>query len=97
MAGSASTALTWALIFSSSAAGVPVSSGASTASADAKVDTTAPTAPSLTLGESSAKSYVSGTTLYYNAQGSNTASFTVTGTDVPSDPQIARRVTGTFD
>ena len=55
-------------------------SAASTASADAKVDTSAPSAPALTLSESSPLSYVSGTTLYYNAQGSNTASFTVDGT-----------------
>ena len=44
------------------------------------VDTSAPSAPSLSISESSALSYASGTTLYYNAQGSNTASFTVTGT-----------------
>ena len=41
-------------------------SAPSTASADAKVDTTAPSAPALTLTESSPLSYVSGTTLYYN-------------------------------
>ena len=45
-------------------------SAPSSASADAKVDTTAPSAPALTLSESSPLSYVSGTTLYYNAQGS---------------------------
>ena len=39
----------------------------------------------LTLSESSPLSFVSGTTLFYNAQGSNTASFTVDGTS--SDPQ----------
>ena len=39
-----------------------------TQTADAKVDTSAPSAPSLTLSESSALSYVSGTTLYYNPQ-----------------------------
>src|SRR2546428_6338454 len=43
-------------------------SSASSASADAKIDTTAPSAPSLTLSESSALSYINGTTLYYNAQ-----------------------------
>ncbi len=46
-------------------------SAASPASADAMVDTTAPAAPSLTLSESSALSYVAGTTLYYNPQGTN--------------------------
>src|SRR5439155_18058727 len=55
-------------------------SAASSATADAKVDTTAPGAPALTLSESSALSHVSGTTLYYNAQGSNTAPFDVSAT-----------------
>src|SRR5207237_8542526 len=36
----------------------------------AKVDTTAPSAPSVTLAESSPLEYTSGTTFYYNAQGS---------------------------
>src|SRR5205807_972470 len=55
-------------------------SAPSAASADAKVDTTAPSAPGLTIDESSALSYASGTTLYYNPQGSNSGTFTVTGT-----------------
>src|SRR2546428_7340029 len=59
-------------------------SSASSASADAKVDTSAPSAPSLTLSESSSLSYVNGTTLYYNAQGSNTDAFTVAGTSSDS-------------
>ncbi len=41
------------------------------------VDISAPSAPSLTISESSPLSHVSGTTLYYNAQGANSASFTV--------------------
>src|SRR5581483_8588271 len=48
-------------------------SAASANSADAKIDTTAPGAPSLAVSESSGLEYVSGTTLYYNPQGSNTA------------------------
>ena len=52
---------------------------------DAKVDTSAPGAPSLTLSESSVLSYVSGSTLYYNAQGSNAATFDVSATS--SDAQ----------
>ena len=60
------------------------------ATADAKVDTTAPSAPALTLSESSALSYVSGTTLYYNAQGSNTASFTVDGTSTDAQSGIQK-------
>src|SRR5206468_995580 len=61
-----------------------------TQTADAKVDTSAPSAPSLTLSESSALSYVSGTTLYYNAQGSNSASFTVTGTSTDGQSGIQK-------
>ena len=65
-------------------------SSPSTATADAKIDTTAPSAPALTLSESSALSYVSGTTLYYNAQGSNTASFTVDGTSTDAQSGIQK-------
>src|SRR5262249_12960350 len=68
-----------------------VSNQATTAnSADAMVDTSAPSAPSLSLSESSSLSYVSGTTLYYNAQGTNTASFTVTGTSTDSQSGITK-------
>src|SRR5204862_2393329 len=56
-------------------------------SADAKVDPSAPSAPSLAPSESSSLSYASGTTLYYNAQGSNSASFTAGATS--SDAQSA--------
>src|SRR5262249_52880076 len=62
----------------------------SSSSADAKVDTTAPSAPSLTLSESSAFSSVSGTTLYYNAQGANSASFTVAGTSSDGQSDIQK-------
>src|SRR5207247_10228661 len=62
----------------------------SSSSADAKVDTSAPSAPGLTLSESSALSYISGATLYYNAQGSNTASFTVTGTSSDAQSGITK-------
>src|SRR5581483_9214527 len=40
--------------------------------------------------ESSANSYASGTTLYYNAQGSNAASFTVTGPSSDSESGIQK-------
>src|SRR5262249_11792630 len=53
-------------------------SAPSASSADAKVDTSAPTAPALTIAESSPVSSVTGSTLYYNPQGTNTAAFTVT-------------------
>ena len=65
-------------------------SSPSTASSDAKVDTTAPSTPALTLSESSPLSYVSGTTLYYNAQGTNTASFTVDGTSTDAQSGIQK-------
>ncbi len=64
-------------------------SSASAASADAKVDTTAPSTPTLTLSESSASEYASGTTLYYNPQGSNSGSFTVTATATDGGSGIA--------
>ncbi|HEY8844671.1 MAG TPA: Ig-like domain-containing protein [Gaiellaceae bacterium] len=50
-----------------------------------KVDTTSPAAPTLSLSESSPLSFLAGTTLYYNPQGSNSGSFTVDAT--ASDPQ----------
>ena len=52
----------------------------STVSADAQVDTTAPSAPSLTPTETSPLEFVSGDTLYYNPQGSNSDSFDVAAT-----------------
>ena len=57
----------------------------SAASADAKVDTTAPSAPNVSITESSAFSSVTGTTLYYNPQGSNSGTFSVGATS--SDPE----------
>src|SRR5205085_8604584 len=60
-------------------------SGASGNTADAKVDTTGPSAPSLTLSESSSLEYVSGSTLFYNPQGSNSAGFDVSATGRESD------------
>src|SRR5581483_7245263 len=62
----------------------------SSVSGTAEVDTSAPSAPSLSISESSASSYVSGTTVYYNAQGSNTASFTVTGTSSDGETGITK-------
>ena len=49
-----------------------------------KIDLTDPSAPALMIAESSPLSHVSGTTLFYNAQGTNTAAFTVTGTTCPA-------------
>src|SRR5207245_7968812 len=63
-------------------------SSPSSASADAQVDATAPGAPSLTLSESSGLEYASGTTLYYNPQGSNSASLTLDGTSADAQSGI---------
>src|SRR5205085_3317745 len=60
----------------------------SSASTNAKVDATAPSAPSLTLSESSALEYATGTTLYYDPQGSNSASFSVSATTSDSESSI---------
>ena len=54
------------------------------------LDNTAPTAPVLSLSEASPLSFVSGTTLYYNAQGANTASFTVDATSTDADSGIQK-------
>ena len=74
-------------------------SAASTATADAKIDTTAPSAPNLAVSETSAFSYATGTTLYYNPQGSNTGSFDVAATSTDAQSGIAKiafpAVTGT--
>jgi hypothetical protein len=50
-----------------------------------QVDTTAPALPALSLSESSPTESVTGTTLYYNPSGSNSASFTVGSS--PSDAE----------
>ena len=55
----------------------------------AKIDTSDPSVPDLTLSESSAFSSVSGTTLYYNPQGSNSGSFTVDATSTDAQSGIA--------
>src|SRR5205085_11926972 len=52
----------------------------SSATSSAKIDTSAPSVPAISLSESSALEYVSGSTLYYNPQGSNSASFDVAAT-----------------
>ena len=56
--------------------------------ATAKVDTTAPSAPTLTLDETSPNSYADGTTLYYNPQSTNTGCFTVTATSTDAQSGI---------
>src|SRR5205085_944959 len=48
------------------------------------------TAPLLTVSESSGVEYVSSATLYYNPQGSNTASFTVDGTSADAQSGIQK-------
>src|SRR5581483_176916 len=65
-------------------------SAASANSADAKIDTSAPGAPSLTVSESSGLEYGSGTTLYYNPQGSNSGSFTVDGSSTDAQSGIQK-------
>src|SRR5205085_7997164 len=54
-----------------------------------KVDTSAPAAPSLTLSESSSLEYATGTTLFYNPQGSNSASFGVSATSSDAQSGVA--------
>src|SRR5207244_11039904 len=49
----------------------------STSPSVVRYDSTPPTGPALTLAESSPSEHVSGTTLFYNPQGSNSGSFTV--------------------
>ena len=51
-----------------------------------QVDTTPPSAPALTLGEASPYEYATGTTLFYNPNGSNSAAFTVSGTSTDASP-----------
>ena len=55
-----------------------------------QLDNTAPPAPVLTVSEASPLSFVSGTTLYYNAQGGNTANFTVDATSSDADSGIQK-------
>src|SRR5207244_3227802 len=61
----------------------------SAASSVAQVDTSAPSAPNLTLSESSPLEYVSGATLFYNPQGSNSAGFDVSAASSDSETAIA--------
>ena len=55
----------------------------------AKVDTSAPATPSLSASGTGAGEYVTGSTVYYNPQGSNSGSFTVSGTTTDGDSQNA--------
>jgi hypothetical protein len=55
-----------------------------------KIDTTQPSAPSLTLDETDVESHVSGTTLYYNPSGSNSGSFTVSATSTDAESAVDR-------
>jgi hypothetical protein len=56
---------------------------------DVKVDTTVPSTPTISLTAAGATEFASGTTLYYNAQGSNSGSFTVTAATTDNDSGIA--------
>jgi hypothetical protein len=62
--------------------------GMSTASATAKVDTSAPTAPTPTLSNATGSgTFVSGTTVYTNPQAGKSGSFTASAS--PTDPESA--------
>ena len=60
----------------------------SAASTTAKVDTTAPSIPALTLTETSPLEYVAGDTVYYNPQGSNNGTFSVDATTTDAQSGI---------
>ena len=59
-------------------------------SATLQIDTSAPSAPALTLDESDADSHVVGSTLFYNPSGSRTGTFTVTATSADAQSGIAK-------
>ncbi|HXY85066.1 MAG TPA: hypothetical protein VEH52_06235, partial [Gaiellaceae bacterium] len=54
------------------------------------LDNTAPSAPALTVTGSAPYSFASGTTLYYNAQGTNSGSFNVSATATDADSGIKK-------
>ncbi len=80
VASAGATTMTW------SQTGINRSS--SVAAAFSPLDTSAPT-QTLTVSESSSLSTVNGTTLYYNAQGSNSGSFTVDDAAADTDSGVA--------
>jgi large repetitive protein len=55
-----------------------------------QLDNTAPAAPTITPSESDAFTYVTGTTVFYNAQGANSGSFTVDATSSDADSGIKK-------
>src|SRR3989442_10038901 len=57
---------------------------------NSKVDIPAPSAPALTASGSSAGEFASGSTLFYNPQGSNAGSFTITGTSSDGESGIEK-------
>src|SRR5205823_12783229 len=61
----------------------------SSATSSAKVDTSAPSIPAIVLAESSSIEFVSGSTLYYNPQGSNSDSFDVSATSSDAQSGVA--------
>src|SRR3989442_7994393 len=57
---------------------------------NSKVDSSAPSAPALTASGSSAGEFASGSTLFYNPQGSNAGSFTITRTGSDGESGVDR-------
>src|SRR3989442_11674547 len=57
---------------------------------NSKVDIPAPSAPALTASGSSAGEFASGSTLFYNPQGSNAGSFSITGTSSDGESGIEK-------
>src|SRR3954451_22301982 len=55
-----------------------------------QLDNTAPSAPTITPSESDAFTFVSGTTIYYNAQGANSGGFTVDATSADAESGIKK-------
>jgi hypothetical protein len=59
-------------------------------SPDIKVDTTGPSAPSVTLSSASGNTFVSGTTVYINAQAGKSGSFQAAATSTDADSGILK-------
>src|SRR5204863_4201576 len=55
-----------------------------------KVDTSAPSAPAITLASASGNTYLSGTTVYLNAQAGKSGSFQASATSSDGDSGILR-------
>ncbi len=59
-------------------------------SGDVKVDTTGPSAPSVTLSSATGNSYISGSTVYINSQAGKSGSFQASATSSDSDSGILK-------